>query len=107
MEMKEMSKKTTDIVAYLTPVGLILAFLLGDRQASRFHLNQALVLWLAGVLVSIVVRICDFLPLIGTLVGIIGGLISLVLFVFWIIGFVSAISGTEKKVPVLGEITLL
>lgn len=39
-----MSKRTTDIVAYLTWIGLIVAFLAGDRRNSRFHLNQALVL---------------------------------------------------------------
>ncbi len=102
-----MSKKVTDVVAYLTPIGLILAFVLGDRQASRFHLNQALVIWLAGVLVNIVVWICDFIPLVGGLAALLGGIADLGLFVLWIIGLASAISGTEKQVPLLGGISLL
>ena len=39
-----MSKKTTDIVAYITPIGLLLAFLIGDRENCKFHINQALVI---------------------------------------------------------------
>lgn len=102
-----MSKKTTDIVAYLTPLGLILAYILGDRENSKFHLNQALVLTLADILLSILLRICGYLPLVRIVTSVIGGLLGLVLAVFWIIGFASALSGTEKKVPILGEIELL
>ena len=39
-----MNKRTTDIVAYLTWIGLVVAFVAGDRQRSKFHLNQALAL---------------------------------------------------------------
>lgn len=34
-----MNKQATDIVAYLSWPGLLIAFLAGDRHASRFHLN--------------------------------------------------------------------
>lgn len=102
-----MSKKTTDIVAYLTPVGLILAYILGDREHSKFHLNQALVLTLANILLSVIIRICSHIPLVRIATSAIGGLLGLVLFIFWIIGFASALSGTEKKIPILGEIELL
>lgn len=102
-----MSKKTTDIVAYLTPLGLILAFIFGDRENSKLHLNQALVLWLAGIILGIISRVCGYIPLVGTLVALICGLLNLVLFIFWIMGFVSALTGSEKKVPILGEISLL
>lgn len=102
-----MSKRATDIVAYLTPIGLILAFLFGDREESRFHLNQALVLWLAGVLLNLIVRICGYIPLVGAFVAIVGWIINVALTISWIIGFISAITGTEKKIPILGEISLL
>lgn len=45
-----MNKRTTDIVAYLTWVGLLIALVAGDRDASRFHLNQSLVIWLTGTI---------------------------------------------------------
>lgn len=102
-----MSKKTTDIVAYLTPLGLILAFIFGDRGNSRFHLNQALVLCIAEILVGVAERVFHVIPLVGWLGGLVCGIIGLILFIFWIIGIAAAISGTEKKIPVLGEISLL
>ena len=63
-----MNKKTTDIVAYLTWVGLLVAFVAGDRREARFHLNQSLVIWLAGTLAGVAERLLDWLPLVGWLV---------------------------------------
>lgn len=34
-----MNKKTTDVVAYLTPIGFFISYFLGTREESRFHLN--------------------------------------------------------------------
>ena len=93
-----MDKKTTDIVAYLTWIGFIIALVSGDKENSKFHLNQALVL--------------NLFALIGTftwipIVGIFTGLWSLFVFVCWIIGFIGAINGEEKEVPLLGKIKIL
>lgn len=95
-----MDKKTTDIVAYLTWVGLIIAFIIGDREGSKFHLNQSLVIWLVGTVAGMV----GVIPLLGTLVSLIGGLFCCIC---WFIGLISAIQGTEKPVPVLGQFKLL
>ena len=65
-----MDAKTTGIVAYITWIGLVIAFVLGDREGAKFHLNQALV-------------ICA------------------------VRGFISAVNGEEKAVPLLGQIRLL
>lgn len=101
-----MSKKTTDIVAYITPIGLLLAFLIGDRENCKFHINQALVIWLAEILVGIVERFLGNIPLVGWIVSIACAIAGLALVVFWIMGLVSACQGTEKKVPVVGDIVL-
>ena len=42
-----MDKKTTDIVAYITILGWLVAYVAGEREDSKFHLNQALVVNLA------------------------------------------------------------
>lgn len=91
-----MDKKVTGIVAYLTWIGWVLALVLGDREGAKFHLNQALVLNLAGLVISILSRFASIL-----------GLVSLVVFVLWIMAFVGAIQGKEKAVPLLGGIVLL
>jgi uncharacterized membrane protein len=87
-----MDAKTTSIVAYLTWIGLLIAILLGDREGAKFHVNQALVIWLFGLLGAI--------PCIGWIWGIF-------CFICAIIGFISALNGTEKEVPLLGRVKLL
>ncbi len=87
-----MSKQATDIIAYITWIGFFIALIAGDRQASKFHLNQALVLNLFSLL--------SIIPLVGWIWGI-------VVFIFWIMGLVSACSGEEKPVPLLGGIKIL
>jgi uncharacterized membrane protein len=87
-----MDQKTTNIVAYLTPIGLILALLLGDWRNSKFHVNQALVIWLASLL--------DVIPCVGWIWGIFCLICA-------IIGFISALNDEEKEVPLLGQLRLL
>ena len=44
-----MDKKMTGIIAYITLIGLILAFCIGDKEGAKFHINQALVVTLVGL----------------------------------------------------------
>lgn len=92
-----MDKKVTGIVAYITLIGWAIAYLIGDREGAKFHMNQALVLALAELVVGIV----------GSIIGIVGTVLGVVVFVLWVIGIVGAIQGKEKKVPLLGDIVLL
>jgi uncharacterized membrane protein len=87
-----MDKRTTNIVAYITPIGLILALIFGDRENSKFHVNQALVIWLASIL--------DVIPCIGWVWGIF-------CFICAVMGAISAINGEENEVPLLGGIKLI
>lgn len=86
-----MDKRTTDIVAYITWIGLLIAVLVGDKR-SKFHTNQALVILLFGLLSAI-----PFL----------GWLWSIFMVVCWLMGLISAINGEEKPVPVIGSIKLI
>lgn len=107
-----MSKRTTDIVAYLTWIGLVVAFFAGDRRSSRFHLNQALVLTVCGTAWSVVYRIVYHIIRVvsfGLLTGILGALnalVTIVLLVLTIMGLINAIQGEEKPLPLIGGITL-
>ncbi len=96
-----MNKHTTDIVAYLTWVGLLISFVMGDRNASRFHINQSLVIWLTSTLCGVAIK------LVGWLLSFVLWLVEVFCAVCWFIGFIGAIQGTEKPLPVLGQIRLL
>ncbi|MDD6072292.1 MAG: hypothetical protein PUC12_15990 [Clostridiales bacterium] len=87
-----MDTKTTSIVAYITWIGLIIALVAGDKEGARFHLNQALVIFLFGLLTPI--------PCIGQIWGIF-------IIVCWIMGLIAAINQEEKPVPLIGGITLI
>ena len=99
-----MDKKITGIVAYLTIVGWLVAYLAGDKNGAKFHLNQALVIALAEIILYLVGGILAFIPIIGWIVS---SVLSILLFVCWIIGLIGAIKGENKKVPLIGGIQIL
>lgn len=84
--------KTIAIISYLTWIGLIIAFVMNSEKKNefaKFHIRQALLLFLAALLVGI--------PILGWIWGIL-------IFVLWIMGLVSAVNGEQKEVPVLGKL---
>ena len=87
-----MDKKTTSIVAYLTWIGLLIAILAGDKEGAKFHVNQALVIWLFSLL---------------SIIPCIGWIWAIFIFVCWIIGLIAAINQEEKEVPLIGKIRIL
>jgi len=97
-----MDKKTTSIVSYITLIGWIIAYCAGDREGAKFYLNQSLVLTIANVVLSVAARVGA-----GTIVATIAGILSLVLFVFWIIGLVHAIKQDDQQIPLIGGIEIL
>ena len=78
---KNMNKKTTGIVAYITWIGWIIAFCAGDKEGAKFHLNQALVILIGQIISSVI----SLIPYVGGIVNII---LSIFLFVCWIMGLI-------------------
>lgn len=87
-----MDKRTTGIVAYITWIGLIVALCAGDKEGAKFHLNQALVIFLFGLLSAV--------PYIGRIWGIF-------ILVCWVMGLIAAINEEEKPVPLIGGIQII
>ncbi|MCI8935700.1 MAG: hypothetical protein HFI44_02405 [Lachnospiraceae bacterium] len=93
-----MDTKLTSIVAYISWIGLIIAFVAGDKEGAKFHINQALVIMLFSL-----VSLLSFIPIVGILTGI----WSIFMVVCWILGLVAAIKQEEKEVPLIGKIRIL
>lgn len=87
-----MDAKTTSWVAYLSWIGLIIAFAAGDKEGAKFHINQALVIMLFSLL--------SMVPFIGWIWGIF-------MIVCWFMGLIAAINQEEKRVPLIGNITII
>ena len=88
-----MDKKMTGIVAYITWIGLIIALVAGDKEGAKFHINQALAIWLVGT-------VGGFIPIVNIFVAIL-------CLVCWVMGLIYAIQEVEKEVPLIGKIKLL
>lgn len=97
----KISAKSTGIIAYITWLGLIIALIIGDREGAKFHLNQALVIKLASVILGLA---GSWVPVLGALVAVLGGIFTTVC---WGIGLYYAVTSQEKEVPLLGQIKLL
>ncbi len=95
-----MDKKVTGIVAYLTIIGWIVAYLAGDKEGAKFHLNQGLVIALCAIINNII----GMIPVIGSIVSFI---ISILILVCIVIGIIAAAKDEEKEVPILGSIKIL
>lgn len=104
---KKMDAKVTGIVSYISWVGWLVAFLAGDKEGAKFHLNQSLVLMICMTVLPIISAVAGFIPVVGTVITLIVGLCSLVLLVFWVLGLVAAIKEEEKSLPIIGNIQLL
>ncbi len=87
-----MDAKTTSIVAYLTWIGLVIAFCAGDKEGAKFHLNQALVILLFSLL---------------SIIPCIGWVWAIFMLVCWVMGLIAAINQEEKEVPLIGKIRLI
>lgn len=92
-------KSNTAVIAYLTIIGLIIAFVMNNDKKEPFasyHIRQSLGLMITGFALSIV----NIIPILGWIISIVGFVIVLYM---WIMGLMNAINGKEKPLPILGN----
>jgi len=85
--------KLVAIISYITLIGWVIALVLNMQSKTKlgsFHIRQALIVMLAAAVLG-------WIPVLGWILGII-------VFIFWIMGLVSAINGKEKEIPVIGPL---
>ena len=102
--------KTVGIIAYLTIIGWLIALLAmhNDKKTElgSYQLRQTLLLYIIGIGVYILWA-AIFTTMIftgGFWLGLtLNWVIRLGLFVLWLIGFLGAINGEKKPIPLIGE----
>ncbi len=90
--------KIVAIAAYFSIIGLIIAFVLHTNDKTElgiYHIRQSIGIILVSIFLLGTVMIIG--------IGILITIVQIGLFVYWILGLVSAIQGEKKPVPVLGE----
>lgn len=93
--------KTIAIIAYITLIGLLIAFIMNNEKKNefaKFHIGQSVRVAILG-LANFVLG--SFLPM-G--LGIISTIISLGVLVLFILGLVNAINLKVQPLPIIGTI---
>ena len=83
--------KLVAILSYITIIGWIIALVLNMNKKTSFgsfHVRQALIVMIAAFVLG-------FIPVLGWI-------LDIVVFIFWIMGLIYAIQGKEKVVPIIG-----
>ena len=86
-----MDGKTKAIIAHIFVIGWIVAIVLNSSEKDEFasyYIRQLLGLYILGV-------VCTFIPVVGWI-------ISVVVFVFWILSLIGAAQGEWKETPIVG-----
>ncbi len=122
-----MDKKITAIVAYAGILGgliglldgigrlgmlipliiWIIVYAIGDKNGAKLHLNQSLILVILGLACSIVCLVLGLIPIIDIIAKILDIAVKAVTLVFGVWGIITAIKEEDKKLPFIGEITIL
>lgn len=99
MEENKPTEKTTAIIAYITLIGLIIAFVQNQDKKdefAKFHIVQSLGLLLTGFALGMI----GIIPILGWIIYFFG---IFVLLFMWIKGLMNAINGKKEPVPILGK----
>ena len=96
---------TVALLAYLTIIGFVVAIVLHSSKKTAlgaFHLRQTLGLFITALVIWIPCLIISMIPVVNLVMVILGPAVMVGLFVLWIIGFIAAINGQQKLMPVVG-----
>ncbi|RKN81406.1 MULTISPECIES: hypothetical protein [Ulvibacterium] len=93
--------KTIAIIAYITIIGLIIAFIMNNSKNNpfaKFHIGQSFRIAVLGIANSV---LSTMLP---SSLSIVSTIIGLGVLVLWILGLINAINLKEEPVPIIGKI---
>ena len=95
--------RTVAILSYITLIGFIVAIVIHSSkktQLGAFHLRQVLGLIVCGFAFGLCAFVLAFIPILGW-IAILAGWVTMAVFV--IMGFISAVTGQQKPVPLIGD----
>lgn len=98
-----MDEKTTGIVSYLTWIGLLIVIITRKEKTeyTSFHIRQSLGIMLTSFVIGLIVYILA--AVMGSIGGMLGWVLYIVVIVMWVIGFIGAVQNEKKLVPFLGD----
>lgn len=104
------SGKVAGIVSYFGLIGWLVAYfgLHRDRKTAlgSYQLRQTLLFAIASTVICMVLGFLLGMLIVATgiaAIGYLGTAIYIVLLIIWLIGFIGAIKGEQKPMPLIGE----
>ncbi len=106
--------KTVGIISYLTIIGWLIAFFamhqnhkteLGSyqlRQTLLFHIVSIVVYWILAMLFT-ALFFSSGLATGWFSIVLVNWIVRIVFFILWLIGFIGAVNGEKKPIPLFGE----
>jgi uncharacterized membrane protein len=94
-----MDAKTKAIISHLFGIGWLIALIMNmnnKEELASYYIRQNLGL----IIISILLRIFGYIPVLGIAILVAGGII---LFVFWLMSLIWSIQGEMKPIPWIGE----
>ena len=91
--------KKIAIIAYITIIGLIIAFVMNNDKKldfANYHVRQSVGLCATGVALGVI----GLVPILGWIINIIG---IFVLLYMWVMALINAINEKKKPAPLLGK----
>ena len=99
--------KVMAVLAYIGILVLVPLLAAPNSKYARYHVNQGLLLFIAEICLGVVMGIFIWIPVLNIIMGILGGIVALLFFVFAIIGIVNACQGKAKGLPIFGKFKIL
>ena len=86
------------------PIAALIIFLMEKRNRFvRFHALQSLILGVGLIILSIVVRIVAYVPILGTVIACLSILVTLAALVLYVILMIQGFQGKYFKLPIIGD----
>lgn len=90
------------IGVFFSIVGFIIVLLARkEDKYAMYYAKQGLVLFIAYVIAVLANFVLGFIPIVGTVVSVV---LWIFIVVLWLIGWISALQGTKKPIPLIGEL---
>jgi len=88
--------KALAAIGYLGILFLVPMLAAPKSEFAQFHAKQGMVLFIAAIIVTAV----SMIPILGWLIGMIGGVVLVILM---IVGILNAVAGAMKPLPIIGQ----
>ncbi len=95
------------IISYIGILFIVPILMSTKSKFARYHANQGLVIFLATVILGLICGVISTIPFMGMIGELLSSILSLVAFVYEILGIVSAAKGEMKDLPVVGKFKIL